>query len=76
MHKLSFKDNGLHLDDKRIYGVVGYDIDGHVDDFTTLKLELIVDDSEMFSKEPYEFTNESSSKENIKQVLEHFNSQN
>lgn len=60
MHKLSFKDNGLHLDDKHIYGIVGYDIEGHVDDFTTLKLELIVDDSEMFSKCPYEFTKDSS----------------
>ena len=72
MHKLSFKDNGLHLDDKHIYGIVGYDIEGHVDDFTTLKLELIVDDSEMFSKCPYEFTDESKLKENIEKINEHF----
>lgn len=54
MLKLSFKDNGLHLDDKRIYGVIDYEIKGHVDEPTTLKLELFVDDREMFSKCPYE----------------------
>ena len=72
MLKLSFKDNGLHLDDKRIYGIVDYEIKGHVDEPTILKLELFVDDSEMFSKSPYEFTNESKLKENIEKINEHF----
>ena len=54
IHKVTFED-GLRLDGVRIKGITKYELDGEVDEVSTLKLELIVDDSELFKKEEYQF---------------------
>ena len=54
IHKISFED-GLQLDGVRIKGITKYELDGEVDEVSTLKIELLVDDSELFKKEEYEF---------------------
>ena len=54
LNKITFED-GLYLDGVRIKGITKYELDGEVDEVSTLKLELLVDDSELFKKEEYEF---------------------
>ena len=54
IHKVTFED-GLRLDGVRVKGITKYELDGEVDEVSTLKLELLVDDSELFKKEEYEF---------------------
>ena len=54
VHKITFED-GLRLDGVRVEGIMKYELDGQAGEFSTLKLELCVDDSELFKKEEYEF---------------------
>ena len=54
LNKITFED-GLYLDGVRVKGITKYELDGQVDELSTLKLELYVDDSELFKKEEYEF---------------------
>lgn len=54
IHKVTFED-GLRLDGVRVKGITKYELDGEVDEVSTLKLELLVDDSELFKKEEYQF---------------------
>ena len=54
VHKITFED-GLRLDGVRVKGITKYELDGEVDKVSTLKLELLVDDSELFKKEEHQF---------------------
>ena len=54
LNKITFED-GLYLDGVRVKGITKYELDGEVDEVSILKLELLVDDSELFKKEEYEF---------------------
>ena len=54
VNKITFED-GLYLDGTRIKGITKYDLVGDVDEVTILKLELIVDDSELFKVIEHEF---------------------
>jgi len=54
IHKVTFED-GLRLDDMKIQGITKYELNGDAYDVTTLKLELIVDDSNLFKATAYEF---------------------
>ena len=54
LNKITFED-GLYLDGVRVKGITKYELDGEVDEVSTLKLELLVDDSELFKKEEYQF---------------------
>lgn len=54
VHKITFED-GLRLDGLRVEGITKYELDGQAGELSTLKLELCVDDSELFKKEKYEF---------------------
>ena len=54
IHRVTFED-GLRLDGVRIKGITKYELDGEVDEVSTLKLELIVDDSDLFKEIEYEF---------------------
>jgi len=49
VHKITFED-GLRLDGVRVEGITKYELDGQAGEFSTLKLELCVDDSELFKK--------------------------
>lgn len=54
IHKITFED-GLRLDGVRVEGITKYELDGQAGEFSTLKLELCVDDSKLFKKEEHEF---------------------
>ena len=54
VHKITFED-GLRLDGVRVEGITKYELDGQAGELSTLKLELLVDDSDLFKKEKYEF---------------------
>lgn len=54
VHKITFEE-GLRLDGVMVKGITKYELDGEAGEFSMLKIELLVDDSELFKKEEYEF---------------------
>lgn len=54
VHKITFED-GLRLDGVMVKGITKYELDGEAGEISTLKIELLIDDSELFKKEEYEF---------------------
>lgn len=55
LNKISFRSDGMYLDETRIAGIMEYDVSGAVNESSVLRLKLFVDDGELFEHPDYQF---------------------
>ena len=55
MHKIKLDENGITLDGFKLSFVKDYQITGSAGEATELKITLLVDDSDSFKRQKYEF---------------------
>lgn len=61
-NKITFKENdGIYLDGVRLNFVTDYKLESVAQGFAELKITLVVDDSEMFKQNSYEYNTELNS---------------
>lgn len=61
-NKITFKENdGIYLDDVRLNFVTDYKLESVAQGFAELNVTIVVDDSEMFKQNLYEYNTEINS---------------